>query len=163
MTKTYTAKEVTEILDIEEHTLYTWIKMALPEELKPKKRLNKKLGRAVYYYTDVDIERLTTVSELRKGTNLKYEEIRNDLLFEVIKESLLNTGFIDASTMTTTNDNLEESDAFTIDKSEDQKIEEEQEIKAGDLVYMNAATLMAATLSLLMTGTILYKIIKLGF
>lgn len=87
MNKTYNVSEIANLLGEKEHTIYNWIRYAVPEDLKPKKAFNKELGREAYLYTNKELALLNKVKDFKKR-GLKYQEISQRLLMiEKVKES----------------------------------------------------------------------------
>ena len=78
MIKIYRIDEVAKEIGVKEHTIYNWIRYGVPERLKPKKSINKDLGRSIYTFTKKDLFILNHVKELKRQ-NLNYEQIQEAL------------------------------------------------------------------------------------
>ena len=78
MIKTYRIDEVAKEIGVKEHTIYNWIRYGVPERIKPKKSINKDLGRSIYTFTTKDLFILNHVKELKRQ-NLSYEQIQEAL------------------------------------------------------------------------------------
>lgn len=75
---TYRIKDVTEILNINSDAIYSYIRKALPESLKPEKTMQKDLGRETYEFTEYDIENLKNAIRL-KSTGLTYKDVKESI------------------------------------------------------------------------------------
>lgn len=77
--KTYRIKQVTEILNINAGAVHSYIRKALPEEMKPKKTMQEELGRETYKFTEKNIMKLKKAIKLRE-TGLTYKEVKEALI-----------------------------------------------------------------------------------
>lgn len=78
MVKVFRIDELAKELGVNEHTVYNWIRYAVPERLRPQKRFNKEIGKKIYTFTKKDLFIFFHIKELKRQ-GLNYPEIQEAL------------------------------------------------------------------------------------
>ena len=113
--ETYRLKEVVVILNINADAVHSYIRKALPEEMKPKKTMQEGLGRETYEFTEKNIVKLKKAIKL-KETGLTYAQVKENLSSDNVAVAV-------------------DEDQVVVDEVED--VEESEEIMGMDLTVIN--------------------------
>ena len=113
--ETYRMKQVVGILNINADAVHSYIRKALPEEMKPKKTMHEELGRETYGFTKKNIMKLKKAIKL-KETGLTYAQVKKNLSLDNVAVAV-------------------DEDQVVVDEVED--VEESGEIMGMDLTVIN--------------------------